>query len=111
MLIGDLDRMLRRVISERLDLAEVIALCDGDGRRALSSFDKLSYGDYQQVLSNPKQWEKLNWRLDRKAFTDRLDELREVRNELMHFNDKDKVGDAAIPMLRNMIEVLREYTG
>jgi len=30
---------------------------------------------------------------------------------LMHFNDKDKAGDAAIPKLRNMIELLRAYGG
>ncbi|WP_330478530.1 hypothetical protein OG301_24525 [Streptomyces platensis] len=111
LLIGDLDRQLRRVISEGLDLAEVIALCDPDGRRKLTSFDQLSYGDYQQVLSNQKQWDRLGWPLDRKPFTDRLNELREVRNELMHFNDKDKAGDAAVPMLRNMIELLRECGG
>lgn len=65
----------------------------------------------KQVLSNQKQWDRLGWPMDRKSFSDRLNELREVRNELMHFNDKDKVGDAAIPMLRNMIELLREYGG
>ncbi|MFE5329334.1 CBS domain-containing protein [Embleya sp. NPDC056575] len=111
LLIGDLDRQLRRVISEGLDLAEVIALCDPDGLRKLTAFDQLSFGDYQQVLSNQKQWDRLNWPLDRKSFTARLDELREIRNELMHFNDKDKAGDSAIPMLRNMIELLREHGG
>ncbi|MEU5896343.1 CBS domain-containing protein [Streptomyces venezuelae] len=111
LLIGDLDRQLRRLISQGLDLQDVIALCDPDGLRNLSSFDQLSYGDYQQVLGNEQQWNKLGWPLDRKSFIKRLDELREVRNELMHFNDKDKVGDAAIPMLRNMIDLLREYGG
>ncbi|MEU4794952.1 CBS domain-containing protein [Streptomyces sp. NPDC023327] len=111
LLIGDLDRQLRRVISEGLDLAEVVALCDPDGRRKLAAFDQLSYGDYQQVLGNQLQWDKLGWPLDRKSFIARLDELREIRNELMHFNDKDKVGDSAIPMLRNMIELLREHGG
>ncbi|MET8624498.1 hypothetical protein ABZW30_12200 [Kitasatospora sp. NPDC004669] len=89
----------------------MIALCDPDGLRKLTAFDQLSYGDYQQVLSNQKQWDRLNWPLDRKSFTARLDELREIRNELMHFNDKDKAGDSAIPMLRNMIELLREHGG
>lgn len=111
LLIGDLDRQLRWVISEGLDLAEVIALCDPDGRRKLTVFDQLSYGDYQQVLSNQKQWDRLGGPLDRKSFTARLDELREIRNELMHFNDKDKVGDSAIPMLRNMLGLLREHGG
>lgn len=111
LLIGDLDRQLRRVISEGLDVAEVIALCDPDGLRKLTAFDQLSYGDYQQALSNQKQWDRLNWPLGRKSFTARLDELREIRNELMHFNDKGKAGDSAIPMLRNMIELLREHGG
>ncbi|MFJ3087540.1 CBS domain-containing protein [Streptomyces sp. NPDC086838] len=111
LLIGDLDRQLRRVISEGLDLNEVTALCDPDGLRKLTAFDQLSYGDYQQVLGNQEQWDKLGWPLDRKSFIARLDELREIRNELMHFNDKDKAGDSAIPMLRNMIDLLREHGG
>ncbi|MFJ1952714.1 CBS domain-containing protein [Streptomyces microflavus] len=109
LLIGDLDRQLRRVISEGLDLQEVITPCDPDKLRNITSFSQMSYGDYQQVLSNQQQWDRLGWPLDRKAFVTRLDELREVRNELMHFNDKDKAGDDAIPKLRNMIELLRRY--
>lgn len=109
LLIGDLDRQLRRVISEGLDLQEVITLCDPDKLRNITSFGQMSYGDYQRVLSNQQQWDKLGWPLDRKSFVARLDELREVRNELMHFNDKDKAGDDAIPKLRNMIELLRRY--
>lgn len=109
LLIGDLDRQLRRVISEGLDLQEVIKLCDPGKLRNITSFSQMSYGDYQRVLSNQHQWDKLGWPLDRKSFVARLDELREVRNELMHFNDKDKVGDDAIPKLRNMIELLRRY--
>ncbi|MEV6265084.1 CBS domain-containing protein [Streptomyces sp. NPDC051784] len=111
LLIGDLDRQLRRIISEGLDLSDVIALCDADGRRGLTAFGQLSFGDYQRVLSNQDQWDKLGWPLDRKSFTDCLNELREVRNELMHFNDKDKAGEAAVPKLRNMIELLREQEG
>ncbi|MGW7095969.1 restriction system modified-DNA reader domain-containing protein [Streptomyces sp. NPDC054874] len=111
LLIGDLDRQLRRIISEGIDLAEVIKLCDPEGLRGLTSFGQMSYGDYQRVLSNPKQWDRLGWPLDRNSFTAHLDELRAVRNELMHFNDKDKVGDDAIPKLRHMIELLRNYGG
>ncbi|MFH9298227.1 CBS domain-containing protein [Streptomyces sp. NPDC017520] len=111
LLIGDLDRQLRRIISEGLVLAEVIKLCDPDGLRGLTSFGQMSYGDYQRVLSNEKQWNTLGWPLDRRSFTAHLDELRLVRNELMHFNDKDKVGDDAIPKLRHMIELLRNYGG
>ncbi|NEB39919.1 CBS domain-containing protein [Streptomyces sp. SID14515] len=111
LLIGDLDRQLRRIISECLDLEEVIKLCDPEGLRGLTSFGQLTYGDYLRVLSNQDQWDKLGWPLDRKSFTAHLDELRAVRNELMHFNDKDKVGDDAVPKLRHMIELLRTYGG
>ncbi|MEV5577812.1 hypothetical protein AB0L39_04515 [Streptomyces parvus] len=67
----------------------------------------MSHGDYQRVLSNSQQSDKLGRRLDCESFVARLDELREVHNELMHFKDKDD--DDAIPKLRTMIELLRRY--
>jgi len=47
-LIGELDQLLRQVISGTFKLEEVKSLC----RRPPESFDDLAFGDYQGVLDN-----------------------------------------------------------
>jgi len=52
-LIGELDQVLRKLISRKFTLHEVRALCDPDGKRGIDSFDKLEMGDYQRTLEIP----------------------------------------------------------
>ncbi len=108
LLFGELDQLLRRTISQTFELDQVSELCNPEGKRPISSFDDLSFGDYQQVLQNPERWVQLSWPLDRTTFCKRLDELREIRNDVMHFNpDPVPVGTTA--KLRGLIRLLREY--
>ena len=107
-LIGELDQVLRQLISRTFTLDEVILLCDSDGARPIGSYDDLDMGDYQRVLENPDKWEKLRWPLSRGAFIKRLDELRVIRNDVTHFNP-DPVPEDAVDKLRNILKLLREY--
>jgi predicted transcriptional regulator len=107
-LIGELDQALRQVISRTFTIGEVTSLCDPDGSRKIESFDDLSMGDYQRVLENPDLWDKLGWPLERTVFIRRLSELREIRNDVMHFNP-DPLPLDAVNKLRHAINVLREY--
>ena len=109
-LIGELDQVLRQLISRTFPLEEVTSLCDLDGSRALQSFDDLEMGDYQRVLENPERWAKLGWPLDRATFIKRLDELRVVRNNVMHFNPEPVPPDA-VEKLRYILKLLRDFGG
>lgn len=108
LLFGELDRRLRAVITDRFDLRDVTAVCDRDGSRSLTSFDQLTFGDYLSVLGNRDRWEELGWPLDRAAFTKRLNEIRKIRNDLMHFNP-DPLPHNAEAQVRGVIAILRQY--
>ncbi len=108
LLIGELDQTLRHVISRTFALEDATSLCDPEDSRSIRSFDDLTMGDYQRVLENPDTWAKLGWPLDRTTFTDRLDEIRKVRNDVMHFNPDPLPADV-INKLRNILRLLREY--
>ncbi|MCX5328133.1 CBS domain-containing protein [Streptomyces sp. NBC_00140] len=109
-LIGEFDQRLRRILSDTFEVEYASTLCAPDGDREIASFDDLSIGDYQRILQNKEAWEYLGWPLDRKVFTKRIDELREIRNDLMHFNP-DPIPDDAVQKIRHMIALLREYGG
>lgn len=108
-LIGELDRILRNVMKEAFSLDEVNEICRPEGLSTLGSHDELTMGDYQRMLERPDNWGKLNWPLHRKHFVRRLDELREIRNDIMHFNLDIALDEDAVAKLRNMIRVLRAY--
>lgn len=109
MLIGTLDQLFRAVVAERFTLAEIATVCNPDGTRPRVGINDLTIGDYQQVLSNQGFWDRLSWSLDRQQFIHRLNEIRVIRNDIMHFNP-DPVTDDTISKLRHFINLLSQYT-
>lgn len=108
LLIGELDQELRQLIASRFPIDEIEPVCDPDGTRSLTSVEDLNMGDYEQILKNKNSWEKLGWRLDRVMFTSRLEELREIRNDIMHFNP-DPIPPDTIQKLKHFLALIRTY--
>ena len=54
----------------------------------------LTFGGYKRLLENEENWKRLQLGIDRLEFIRHLDAVREIRNEVMHFNpdglDEDK---------------------
>jgi hypothetical protein len=46
--------------------------------------------------------------LHRKTFSDRLEKIAKIRNNIMHFNN-DPLPDGALSRLQNFINLLRDY--
>jgi len=107
-LIGRIDQSLRRIVEAAFPVNAVISLCDPDGQRDLSRFDQLTMGDYQRVLENPDCWAELGWKLHRKEFCGRLNEIAKIRNNLMHFNN-DPLPDDVVSMMQHFLDLLLEY--
>ena len=107
--IGEIDQTLRWILETYVDLEMVLSLCDADGRRRIQSFSNLAMGDYQRILENPEAWSKLDWPLDRRVFSERLEEIRAIRNNIMHFNG-DPLPSDVLGMLKNFLSLLREYS-
>ena len=59
-LLGELDQLLRRVISQTYSFEDVKDLC-ATGAGAAAGFDDLTMGDYQRILENPARWAELGW--------------------------------------------------
>jgi CBS domain-containing protein len=108
LLIGEMDRRLRQIISGSFTLEEVKAACGTDGER-LTTFGEMTVGHYQRVLGNPGCWSQLGWPLDRKVFVEWLDEVRKIRNNVMHFNSSDPLPKADVDKIRNLNRLLRDY--
>jgi serine/threonine protein kinase/CBS domain-containing protein len=108
LMIGRIDQRLRRIIEAALTLKTITLLIDPGGLRSISSYGRLTLGDYQRILENPDCWAKLGWPLHRKTFCTRLGKIVKIRNNIMHFNN-DPLPDDVLGMLQNFINLLQDY--
>jgi len=64
----------------------------------LSVFD-LTFGEYIRLLERNDSWSKLGLRIDRKLFIGNLDKVRQIRNDVMHFDpdgiEEEKIRNAS----------------
>ena len=66
----------------------------------------LTFGEYRRLLEKPSNWEKLSLAIDRKEFIGRLEEVRRIRNDVMHF-DPDGIPETDLEVLRKFVTFLR----
>jgi CBS domain-containing protein len=102
--LGELDQTLRWILNRALDLPTIQPLCS----RTISKFAELGFGDYQRILANREVWARLGWPLDRQVFIARLEEIRLIRNNVMHFHP-DPISEDAIDKLRRFNSLLHQY--
>lgn len=108
LMIGRIDQGLRRIIEAAFTMTAITPLIDPDGRRSISSYDRLTMGDYQRILENPSCWADLGWPLHRQTFCNRIEKIAKIRNNIMHFNSDPLPGDV-LSMLQNFINLLQDY--
>ncbi|GAA1867260.1 hypothetical protein GCM10009836_54580 [Pseudonocardia ailaonensis] len=106
LLVGELDRRLRRIVS-KLPFQQVCSVCDPAGSR-LRTPDDLTMGDYERTLESKEIWDTLEWPLDRVVLIQRLGRLRRIRNDITHFNP-DMRQSNVVADLRNFLNLLRRH--
>ncbi|HEX5115234.1 MAG TPA: CBS domain-containing protein, partial [Pseudonocardiaceae bacterium] len=106
-LIGEIDQELRQLLQNTFDEDVIRQACKSAGL-SFMSVEGMSIGHYQAVLDNPVCWKVLGWPLSRKLFISRLNEIRAVRNNVMHFNP-DPPKDSDVDKLRHFLNLIRRY--
>ncbi|MBE3016078.1 CBS domain-containing protein [Microbispora sp. NEAU-D428] len=86
-LVGEIERRLRRCI-ERAFSAEDLQ-CVG---KSITSVNNMTFGQYVRFLRTDGIWPRLGWQIDCKLFTEQLDHIRQVRNDIMHFRPDPLTG-------------------
>jgi CBS domain-containing protein len=112
LLLGQVENHIRDLIAGKFTRKELKEARDpGDSDREVEDVADLTLGEYLRLLQEPKRWEKLGIKVDRGRFTNELDGVRQIRNDVMHF-DPDGVGDDALATLRRFalfLQRLRQY--
>ncbi len=108
LLLGEIENHVRRLIQGRFSLAELREARDpNDASREVSDASDLTFGGYIALLAKPESWRKLGVAVDRAVFIERLERVRVIRNEVMHF-DPDGPAPSDLQTLRDFVRFLQE---
>ncbi|MBK8070906.1 MAG: CBS domain-containing protein [Ramlibacter sp.] len=107
LLVGEIENGLRGILHQKFSLKELEeAKAPGDDGRIIESPSDLTLGEYVRLIEPEKRWKKLRIEIDRVEFLARLNRVREVRNDVMHF-DPDGLDPDDLVFLREFAQFLK----
>lgn len=110
LLLGEIENHIRALLDGVYTLPELKAAVDpDDASRSIESVADLTFGEYLRLLEKPAHWEKLKLALERTVFVAELDRIREIRNDVMHF-DPDPLAEQELSALRSFSKFLQTVT-
>jgi len=108
LLIGEFENHIRRVLQGKFTAAQLEGAKDpGDEGRQIRGVADLTMGECKRLMENPKSWGKLKLAVDRKEFIERLEKVKTIRNDIMHF-DPDGITDDDMDYLRGSARFLQK---
>lgn len=107
LLLGEIEAHIRNLLRNKFTNDELKNVGDPkDSTRQIESVDDLTFGDYVRLLENPDRWFKTGLQVDRVVFNRELDNVRRIRNEVMHF-DPEGIDTADLKSLQLFVAFLR----
>ena len=108
-LLEQIEYSIRLILHNKITLNDLRKSIDvKDENRKIDSISDMTFGEYIRVIENPEHWEALKIRLDRAVFIKQLQNIRNIRNSVMHFNI-DKISKDDLKELRDISNLLKDY--
>ncbi|WP_163400634.1 CBS domain-containing protein [Flavobacterium fluviatile] len=86
-LLEQIENHIRQILNKKFLVADLKELCKiGEVERDIEFIDDLNFGDYIQIVGKQENWDKLNLAIERSHFIKQLDKIRQIRNDVMHFD-------------------------
>ena len=86
-------------MGNRFDLDVLRSFVPRDSSRVVQGVEDLSFGDYLRLLQVPEHWSKLGLKVDSTVVLKRLEQVRTIRNAVMHFRS-DSINGIGLDGLR-----------
>ena len=107
-LIGEIEGHLRRLVHGTFTITELREANAGfEAGKEINGASDLTLGGYCGLLGNRDRWDKLGLDIDRAEFCHHLDDARQIRNDVMHFNP-DGVSREQIDTLQNLAKFFQD---
>lgn len=109
LLIGEIENHLRYLLDLVVDPAALAAIAVPDGGQAPKAVRELTFSQYVQLFNQDAVWARLAVALDRQVFCRELNQVRAIRNDVMHFNP-DPFDESDLQSLRSFAELVRHLS-
>jgi len=86
LIIGEIEGYLRTLAHNRFKSKDLKDVVDPDDQRDVDGIADLTFGELCRLLGARERWNRLQLKLCRKSFVARLEEIRKIRNDVVHFN-------------------------
>jgi CBS domain-containing protein len=108
LLLAEIEQHIRVLVGRGNFTGEELSDCrdDKDTSRTVSKVSDLTFGEYVRLLENPARWQRLKLQLDRGEFVNPLQKIRDIRNDVMHF-DPDPLEEADLKLLQSFVAFLQ----
>lgn len=107
LLVGEIENGVRRILHSKFTIKELeSAKASGEDGRVIASPADLTFGEYIRLISPESKWKKLKVEIDRVEFLNKLNRVREIRNDVMHF-DPEGLEPEDLNLLREFAQFLK----
>jgi len=107
LLLGEAENHIRTLLTDKFNSEELRAAKNPlDDGRQIDDVSDLTFGEYIRLFENPKNWLKTGLKVDREIFVKQLEEIRRIRNDVMHF-DPDGIPESDIQALRKFAQFMQ----
>jgi len=107
LLVGEIENGVRRLLHGKFTQHELAsAKAPGEVGRQIETPADLTFGEYIRLVENEASWKKLRMEIDRVTFVAQLNRVRDIRNDVMHF-DPDGLDDDDLKFLREFAHFLK----
>jgi predicted transcriptional regulator len=110
LLLREIELHIRKLLQDKVSASDLKILASPEAAdRCPSSIADLSFGDYIRLFQHPDIWTKLSLRIDGSCLTALLEEVRKIRNDVMHF-DPDPMTPKQLETLKNAASFMRQLS-
>jgi CBS domain-containing protein len=107
LLIGEIENNLRRLLSGKFRISELRScISPNETGRDINNLSDLTFGEYIRLIESRERWEQMSLSLDRGTFVVRMNEVRLVRNGVMHFQP-DGISEDDVQILADTLRFLQ----
>lgn len=110
--IEQIENHLRRLLHEKFSPEEIQFNSKYEEKtREIKNLSDMTFGQYVRILEHPDRFEKLELNIDRSLFVKQLEDVRKIRNDVMHFDIANKGENKHVEVLKQTLHLMNTLAG